>query len=171
MNEYYIPDIKDIRIGYECEVVDNGGNWSKMIIDQPHLRSIAFEERQLEEGHTRVPYLTPELLEKEGWEFKETVKINNFGQVNDVYIKGYSDAEAARRKDGWMMDGYSYTWKLYAPNFKQFGTWHGAGFIIEMKKRGGFMGEHSKYPIFHGKLPSVNELRYISKLANIKDYE
>lgn len=69
-NEYFIPQISDIRVGYECELNGSGlaggmDNWIIDIAKSPiNLRGL---EIMLEAGCLRVPYLTKDQIESEGW--------------------------------------------------------------------------------------------------------
>ena len=72
-NNYYTPDVSDIRIGYECEVEEITG-WEKILIDDegPEIfydlhTSIAFTKLK----KIRTLYLTKEQIEAEGWKQKE----------------------------------------------------------------------------------------------------
>ena len=70
---YFTPSIEDIRVGYECEFLSGRGmetidNWRNCRIEQWHL-PIAIRDIKL----IRVPYLTKEQIEKEGWESEGTI--------------------------------------------------------------------------------------------------
>ena len=75
-NKYFIPDIEDFHIGYECEFKNNMQDnvWKKEICDMD-LVSIAFSSWEHEDtddkfsDNFRVSYLTKEQIEAEGWEF------------------------------------------------------------------------------------------------------
>lgn len=71
-SKYYIPEIEDIHIGYECEVhihsYGQGWRW------EPHIYP-AGGTLPLEIKAVRTPYLTKEQIESEGWEDK-TLKLN-----------------------------------------------------------------------------------------------
>ena len=76
MEQYFIPDIQDIRVGYECELMSISiPQWSKWVI--PKLDWESFEgstiEDYLELGNIKVPYLTKEQIEAEGWEIEEKI--------------------------------------------------------------------------------------------------
>ncbi len=68
--QYYTPVIEDICSGYEYEVND-GGKWEKitefsnayLYDDNPHYAIM----KDIEAGKIRVPYLTKEQIEAEGW--------------------------------------------------------------------------------------------------------
>ncbi len=66
-NNYFIPDISDIRVGYEYEYII-GTVFQKVKIrnlTDPLLKNI---EAAFESKVARVPYLTKEQIEAEGWE-------------------------------------------------------------------------------------------------------
>lgn len=68
MNEddkYYVPDIEDFRIGYEYEK-SNDENKSEWRVE---IKDWDFEglDFYLREGMIRVPYLSQEQIENEGW--------------------------------------------------------------------------------------------------------
>jgi len=89
--EYYTPNIEDIKVGYECEVqniiralthsvdyvirtdIVYDENWVKVIVDYPVYLQIHYYIELLESTHLRTPYLTKEQIEAEGWKFIGTV--------------------------------------------------------------------------------------------------
>jgi hypothetical protein len=84
-NKYFTPDIDDIHIGYELEV-----NYNFKLNDIFHKKIIdSFEE--LSDIHSRmpgdcvirIPYLTKEQIEAEGWEY---VKNTNTVDVEICHI-------------------------------------------------------------------------------------
>ena len=96
-NKYFTPDIEDICIGYELEI-----NWNRAYEEKwvPIKVSVQDEEfaytSELSEivdalhdgmSEARVPYLTKEQIEAEGWEFDY-----NLGDF-DYYIKTVNDKE------------------------------------------------------------------------------
>ncbi len=77
-SKYYTPDIEDIRVGYECEVY--GQTTTKLIKNVDFHKVIVglhMEVGQkvginqipnlLKKGYIKVPYLTKEQIENEGW--------------------------------------------------------------------------------------------------------
>lgn len=69
-NNYYTPDIEDIRVGYECEINKSlfagiSEGWHKFTFNE-------FEQLDILNKNSlkafRVPYLTKEQIEAEGWE-------------------------------------------------------------------------------------------------------
>lgn len=61
--KYFQPDITDLRVGYECEVkwhtYGDGINWRSYIVKAG--------DSILTTDNVRVPYLTKEQIEAEGW--------------------------------------------------------------------------------------------------------
>jgi hypothetical protein len=71
-NKYFTPSIEDIRVGYECEV--NSGilpgfreGWTNEVLNQEN--TAYYLKFGSVKSMFRVPYLTKEQIEKEGWEF------------------------------------------------------------------------------------------------------
>ena len=83
-NKYFIPDIEDFHIGYECEFKNNMQDnvWKKEICDMD-LVSIAFSSWEHEDtddkfsDNFRVSYLTKEQIEAEGWTKEKSYFIKN----------------------------------------------------------------------------------------------
>lgn len=70
--KYFTPSIEDIRVGYEYELfVDN--EWKPFIMSLKHF---TFLEGDLKKGY-RVPYLTKEQIEAEGYRFEK----DNYGML------------------------------------------------------------------------------------------
>lgn len=69
-NKYFTPDITDIRVGYECQMFDDrfqdpkNINWTNVILDDWEQVGYAIEDIK---WRVRVPYLTKEQIEAEGW--------------------------------------------------------------------------------------------------------
>lgn len=71
-NKYFTPGIEDIRVGYECEMLNGYGEWKPFKFEE-HLY---YEGWAVDFGKMRVPYLTKKQIEDEGWtithrEYKE----------------------------------------------------------------------------------------------------
>lgn len=67
MNKYFTPDISDIRVGYECEYLHEGGIWLPGFgLESGGFPSLV-EIKNRGINILRVPYLTKEAIEKEGW--------------------------------------------------------------------------------------------------------
>lgn len=66
-NKYFTPDIEDIRVGYECEIFNYlKGIWMPIILDSDFIIQI-LDELNHRPYELRVPYLTKEQIEAEGW--------------------------------------------------------------------------------------------------------
>lgn len=82
-NKYFTPNIEDIRIGYEFEwkkVPTEDFSWEKDIMNGSKL--IAFLTWGISPDRIRVPYLTKEQIEVEGWEFPTFTVTSD---TNDVW--------------------------------------------------------------------------------------
>lgn len=70
MEKYFTPDISDIRVGYECEYY-LGNSWHEHVVESLYTDRDGYGifelEQYLQEGSLRVPYLTKEQIETEGW--------------------------------------------------------------------------------------------------------
>ena len=93
-DKYFIPSIEDIRIGWEGEVCPNLGyddNWEPIIGKCEEIPGKGVKDCNLDvltydclvDGYIgiRVPYLTQEQIEKEGWEYKTTNKIRCWYEI------------------------------------------------------------------------------------------
>jgi hypothetical protein len=81
-NKYFTPDIEDIHAGYECELLLYA-EWDPITV-KPYtaLESVV---KCIKDKIIRVPYLTKEQIEAEGW--KET-SINHYTK-KDIFLKVY----------------------------------------------------------------------------------
>jgi hypothetical protein len=99
-NKYFTPDIEDICIGYELEM-----NWNRAYEKKwvPIKISIQDEEfaytdeiseiiNALDDGmsEARVPYLTKEQIEAEGWKYYQNIPD---AVVSKGYVEYYKDVE------------------------------------------------------------------------------
>lgn len=89
--EYFTPLIEDIRVGYEFEVFltspkDKQGSWKirnykgKWVDD-----NVAFDY-YLKNNKIRVPYLTKEQIEAEGWKWDSKLPYPNF-RKKDCFLE------------------------------------------------------------------------------------
>ena len=92
-NKYFTPDIEDIHIGYECELLMNTNvSILNPTSNAPEFKPFIFEKNKIEllielYDSIRVPYLTKEQIEAEGWKFDY-----NLGDF-DYYIKTVNNTE------------------------------------------------------------------------------
>lgn len=153
-NKYYIPDIEDIHIGYECELKlkeNSKTKWCKIIIeDGQDIEEIVRSYCYGIPNDIRTPYLTKEQIEAEGWK-----SIGNMGILdlsnNDEFIT---------TNDLFVRDDYPNMTIHY--NYAIHDMWITIpGKIVEHKIS-------YRANIFHGECKSINEFRYICNLLNIK---
>lgn len=62
---YFTPQIEDLRVGYECEVYTD--KWKKIRLNQKEGLQVSVTDIALERYKIRVPYLTKEKINMEGW--------------------------------------------------------------------------------------------------------
>ena len=98
-NKYFVPEISDLRVGYECEIYEQSTNklikkidWHpvKVIIgNSKYGKSIAINRipNYLKQDKIRVSYLTKEQIESEGWKFNGTGFIGVDNKEIEVYNK------------------------------------------------------------------------------------
>jgi hypothetical protein len=96
-SKYFIPDISDLHIGYECEIYAQCT--SKMIRKvEWHSVKVSYSpemseyvgilqcKKLIKTHHIRVPYLTKEQIQAEGWteyiiEYKRDINLENMNYV------------------------------------------------------------------------------------------
>lgn len=137
-DKYFTPDISDIRVGYECDLNDNG--WRHIKVSKHYLPRAIVKNIN---GLIRVPYLTKEQIEKEGWEYNinyEPVDLE-FQELPLGFLKEYKN------------DTTEY-FTYYFVKSKEL--W------IEKIVNNAGMGY-----IFRGECKDINTFRYICKLLGI----
>lgn len=136
---YFTPSIEDMRVGYECEYVNNG-IWMRCWVgsgSQEVTISDAILFTEIIPEHIRTPYLTKEQIEAEGWKLlNDWTKTGNVIEL--VYIKN------------------SY-WKMYFIH----GVSDNCHFF------GSNTGQFKSFPDIQACLPSINEFRTFIKLLGI----
>ena len=156
--KYFIPEISDLFVGYECEIINYASNnynkdkstckWNKFVLKKEHLFSSYDGSSFLETcvsclnfEELRVPFLTKEQIENEGYIFRT----NN----RSKFVKSNNTEE-------WGLD-YNYNTNML---FIEKGT------KLEEDKDFYYPYEGSNY-IFVGKCRCINEFRTICKLLEI----
>lgn len=142
MEQYYIPKIEDLRIGYEYEILIKANDpnsiilggvdedtWIKEVVI-PNIRLKSFINPPFE---WRVSYLTKEQIEKEGWNYSWEDAFNFFF-IKEDYELAFS--------------------KVPVPTIN----------IL----KGDTQKKIFKSSCYFGECPSINELRTIMKLLKIK---
>lgn len=90
MNEYFIPEIEDIRVGYRCEIKDET-IWVPTILKEEDLVYFAAFNDYRKTGELKTAYLTRNQIEAEGWIYKAMFYLmdkNNNDEYLDSYNKG-----------------------------------------------------------------------------------
>jgi hypothetical protein len=67
-NKYFTPDIEDFHVGYECEILKE--NWEHFVFNVEEIIPVfaKVNSKTIVSDKIRVPYLTKEQIEAEGWE-------------------------------------------------------------------------------------------------------
>lgn len=139
--EYFTPSLEDIRVGYECETqVDPYPDWVKTIIqDGDCLNFIINKDWQI-----RVPYLSKEQIETEGWKFK--------GKSIDLWW----EKEGSFKIGNWT----SYKIVMHYGMKGHTGNQDNRLYIYAED-------QGSEHRLFEGECKDINTFWYICKLLNI----
>lgn len=153
VNKYFTSQIEDIRVGYECECLwccQEPRPWLPIIItkeDNMDTKSLPFGIEivwRLENGEIRVPYLTKEQIEAEGWICKGCSGTTDQNGVETItgfcFKKG--DFSLDLEKDYTLV---IYNKSKYSYDFDDWGI------------------------LYRGKCKDINTFRYICKLLGIND--
>ena len=101
--KYFTPDLEDIKVGYEFELIDYASNnynqdkstckWDSHVLKKEDIFSHYKEDSFLEtcvsylySKHLRVPYLTKEQIENEGWGFIQQIGNTLFFKKKDFEL-------------------------------------------------------------------------------------
>lgn len=159
MDKYFTPDIEDIRVGYECEHRQNLlANWIKVIVADYHFKTkipsgyfpigiFNISEYLKQYNWIRVPYLTKEQVEAEGWE-----KVQEFEHCHDEIESN---------------------WYMFNKQNKYQIRWWGQPDYIEIynidlvKNKKSCIQDKDEYCIYQGQCKDINTFRYICKLLGI----
>lgn len=147
-NKYFVPEISDLRVGYECEIYEQSTNklikkveWHPVKVitgNSEYGKSVAINRipNYLKQNKIRVPYLTKEAIESEGWLVNKNT---------DTYFTKY-DTDCPEK-----------TLFLHVA-YEHYGVpvWVTIGYE-----------DNDKDDRFSGACPSINELSYIQKLLGI----
>lgn len=156
---YFTPTIEDLRVGYECEVlpINESLGWEAGRLsyysgyEGPGLYNLYpfwYTTRKGNYGRIktmihdfkqiRVPYLTQEQIEKEGWAYE---------RANGLVIA------LTFKKDNYILDWYWNDKKIVIRKIKEMCP---GSMKFELEQ------------LYKGNCPSINEFRIIMKLLNIK---
>lgn len=155
VNQYYTPDISDIRIAYEYEQyhprfytnnegeVENRSVWYKKTISEPLMYGDTLSSK-INNKTIRVPYLTKEQIEVEGW-------FNGVGE--NWFYKNLSNVVKVNNE--YFIDGKLISYEDYELHYN-----YNTHILI--------IGNEERNYLFQGYCFSINEFRYITnKLLNI----
>jgi hypothetical protein len=147
-NKYFTPSIEDIRVGYEFEAFlanpkKKDKQWKSQVYENKWVDNYLDFEYMLKQGRIRVPYLTKEQIEKEGWKYYSTLSEGD-GELKDSTTTAY-----VYKKDGFTcrFSVVDRTISLYAKPINNDEWW------IRI--------------IFRGECKDINTFRYICKLLGI----
>jgi hypothetical protein len=147
-SKYFTPSIEDIRVGYECEIerysyiYSDGGPSQKVAVWDPFVVTEDYLARGYAESYftgeqLRVPYLTKEQIEAEGWRFIEHNKVINLLAFR-IDINEHSWYE---------LDYYTDSKTLLIDKY--------------------YCNGDDNLGLFNGSCKDINTFRYITKLLNI----
>lgn len=93
-DKYFTPDIEDMSVGCEFEMDDTWGGWKKLTLTKellvnPMVGLGSGNERSPWYHRIRVPYLTKEQIEAEGWEEEQMYRNGTFVMILGELNKGY----------------------------------------------------------------------------------
>ena len=91
MEKYFTPSIEDIRVGYECELYIRRYENDKLVKEgwEPTTLfsgSVRFILERMLLHEVRVPYLSKEQIEAEGWKQDERYDDKMHFYKNEVYL-------------------------------------------------------------------------------------
>ena len=152
-NKYFIPDISDIRIGYEYEEYHpvwtsegiDESFWVHKVFKEPLMYGTTISDK-IDLRHIRVPFLTKEQIENERWELAEVLEEDDDG--NDMFSTGF---EKYINEDNW----YSFV-KKEDNKIIIYKSWY-RNSVVRLTR-----------VLFYGKCRCINDFRLIMKMLNIK---
>lgn len=161
--KYYTPEIEDFYIGYEFEM-EAGTGWSKQIFPDPWwnhggMGGIDTLIRCLESGNIRVPFLTREQIEKEGWKADEKAEFTDFSEDYFKHVSVFNHH-------------FIYQLHVMTTYIEKVGSRRIAGKHVSITSAFIRYDQEESMkkidqPIFKGKCPSINEFRKMIKLLGI----
>lgn len=146
-NKYFTPEIEDIRVGYECEMrrkrcTDNGEDCELLDFTTFTFHAL-YSRKWFEEQHIRVPYLTKEQIEKEGW--KPTFDFNRDVMGDVAFDKPIQDGYYGKYRIVIVFHPDIYNLKIYIESY----------------------GRDFNYVSYRGSCKDINTFRMICKLLGI----
>ena len=88
-DKYFTPDIEDMSVGCEFEMDDTWGGWKKLTLTKellvnPMVGLGSGNERSPWYHRIRVPYLTKEQIEAEGWKLDSSPDSNEMHFIKKI---------------------------------------------------------------------------------------
>ena len=137
MDKYFTPDISDIRVGYECET-RQADKWKFYRVPYNDCLSDYIDM----EG-VRVPYLTKEQIEAEGW-------VHTGGQLQS---ESRQDFEIIKSPHGHLELSYTQYNNNLTINQRNHVRDNSGNYVLNS--------------IFRGKCKDINTFRWICKLIGV----
>jgi hypothetical protein len=80
-NKYFTPDIEDFHVGYECEILKE--KWEHFVFNVEEIIPVfaRVNSKTIVSDKIRVPYLTKEQIEAEGWKPEKS-----YFRKNNLYL-------------------------------------------------------------------------------------
>lgn len=149
-SNYFVPEIEDIRVGYELEFLFEGQVWQTAWVDGGGLSlSHCMSLLKIQPEWLRVPYLTKEQIEAEGW--KQLDKKSPFTGKPYKWQKIIGEKETGVFNEDHI---YTLTTELLDRRISIHLEWESSWNRFE--------GD-----IYVGTCKDINTFRYICKLLNI----
>jgi hypothetical protein len=144
-NKYFTPDIEDLCIGYELELlcVIEGSNEKEETWKNTIIYNLYVENKEEFIKSVRVPYLTKEQIEAEGWIYK-TKSTDLWFERKEIFL----------REDGYHLQNIKLQYGLHDYRLK-------ISFV--------YVGDNEEESVnaYLGKCKDINTFRKIIKLLGI----
>jgi hypothetical protein len=158
-DKYFIPNIEDIRIGYECEICDlphiegfsymfpRNSEYRKFIVTKEFLQLAL---KHCDEYCLKTSYLTKEQIEAEGWKVEK--------QSLGTYLRGVKKLFISKHIFG-------NNWDYNVP--VEYGlTYNHKSHELKIYRE--IPGDFYDFTHFNGECKDINTFRYLCKLLNIE---
>lgn len=162
-NKYYTPDLEDLRTGYRCQVKYPNGWYDWNISSVSELEDLKI---LIKTNEFRTKYLDKEDIESLEFKYVDEARLDERGD----YIR-FSKEWSECPPDARCNDHYYGTYWICLNNREGCISFEGRckpKLIIYKERHGGFVGGQEDFILFDGDCPSINELKYLMKLLNIK---
>jgi hypothetical protein len=148
-DKYFQPEIEDIRVGYECETRGSKEKpFEKEIIDREWTLSLL--EEYIKSRDIRVPYLTKEQIEAEGWKQEARLLLADFAnkppEGENLYLFTKNELHMIFKEEVHIVIVYKITKTSVDCNISP---------------------EITRESLFNGECKDINTFRYICKLLGI----